>query len=107
VAETPQGPTVILGRARNGDEQALEELIVLIYSELRRVASRLMRRKRPDRTLPPTAVVHEALERPAKLAGRPPQVMILRSLGGSVMTVEQHWRLARVWLAGQLRGRDR
>ena len=27
--------------------------------------------------------------------------------GVSVMTVEQDWRLARVWLAGPLRGRDR
>jgi hypothetical protein len=30
MAATPQGLTVILGRARNGDERALEELIALI-----------------------------------------------------------------------------
>ena len=47
VAETPQGLTVILGRARAGDEQARGELFALIYDELRRVASRLMRRERP------------------------------------------------------------
>jgi hypothetical protein len=47
VAETPQGLTVILGRARNGDERALEELIALISDQLRQVASPLMRRERP------------------------------------------------------------
>jgi len=119
VAETPQGLTVILGRARNGDERAREKLIALIYDELRRVVSRLMRRERPDGPLPPTAVLHEALDRLAELDGRQAQVMTLRYFGGmtvaevaaalgvSVTTVEQDWRLARAWLAGQLRGRDR
>jgi RNA polymerase sigma-70 factor, ECF subfamily len=62
VAE-PQGLTIILARARTGDERARGELIGLIYGELRRVASGLMRRERPDHTLPPTAVVHEAVIR--------------------------------------------
>ena len=190
VAETPQGLTVILGRARAGDEQARGELIALIYDELRRVASRLMRRERPDHTLPPTAVlheavirllgegvfdraadrsflfasaaramrevlidharrraagrrgggrrrvaldavvgcfegqgldvvaVHEALDRLAEQDERQAQVMTLRyfggmtvaevaaALGGSVVTVENDWRLARAWLAGQLGGWD-
>ena len=39
------------------------ELISLVYDELRRVASRLMRRERTDHTLSPTAVVHEAVIR--------------------------------------------
>ena len=118
MAETPQGLTVILGRARNGDGRAWEELIALIYDELRRVASRLMRRKRPDRTPAPTAVVHEAFDRLAELDGRQAQVMTLRyfggmtvpevtgALGGPTMTVEEHWRLARAWLTGQLGGWD-
>jgi len=55
--------TLILGRARAGDEQARDELIALVYDELRQVASRLMRRERLDHTLPPTAVVHEAVIR--------------------------------------------
>ena len=63
MAELVQGLTMILGRARAGDERARGELIALIYDELRRVASRLMRRERPDHTLPPTAVVHEAVMR--------------------------------------------
>ena len=59
----PQGLTIMLGRARTGDERARGELIGLISGELRRVASGLMRRERPDHTLPPTAVVHEAVIR--------------------------------------------
>jgi hypothetical protein len=62
VAE-PQGLALILGRARTGDERARGELIGLIYGELRRVAPGLMRRERPDHTLPPTAVIHEAVIR--------------------------------------------
>ena len=190
MAETPQGLTVILGRARAGDEQARGELIALIYDELRRVASRLMRRERPDHTLPPTSVlheavirllgegvfdraadrsflfasaaramrevlidharrraagrrgggrrrvaldavvgcfegqgldvvaVHEALDRLAEQDERQAQVMTLRyfggmtvaevaaALGGSVVTVENDWQLARAWLAGELGGWD-
>jgi RNA polymerase sigma factor (TIGR02999 family) len=62
-AEPRQGVTVVLGRARAGDEQARGELVTLVYDELRRVASRMMRRERADHTLSPTAVVHEAVIR--------------------------------------------
>jgi RNA polymerase sigma factor (TIGR02999 family) len=62
-AEPQQGLTVILGRARAGDERARDELVALVYDELRRVAARLMRRERRDHTLSPTAVVHEAVIR--------------------------------------------
>src|SRR3954462_702687 len=61
--EDRRGITLILGRARAGDERARGELIALVYDELRRVASGLMRRERPDHTLSPTAVVHEAVIR--------------------------------------------
>src|SRR3954462_14671705 len=61
--EDRRGITLILGRARDGDERARGELIALVYDELRRVASRLMRRERTDHTLSPTAVVHEAVIR--------------------------------------------
>jgi RNA polymerase sigma factor (TIGR02999 family) len=62
-AEPPQGLTLVLGRARSGDERARGELLTLVYDELRRVASGLMRRERADHTLSPTAVVHEAVIR--------------------------------------------
>jgi RNA polymerase sigma factor (TIGR02999 family) len=51
------------GTGRAGDERARGELIALVYDELRRVASALMRRERADHTLSPTAVVHEAVIR--------------------------------------------
>jgi RNA polymerase sigma-70 factor, ECF subfamily len=61
--EARKGLTLVLGRARAGDEGARGELITLVYDELRQVASRLMRRERTDHTLSPTAVVHEAVIR--------------------------------------------
>ncbi len=61
--EARRGFTLVLSRARDGDERAKGELISLVYDELRRVASRLMRRERTDHTLSPTAVVHEAVIR--------------------------------------------
>ena len=63
MAKTPRGLTVILSRARAGDDRARDELIGLIYDELRRVASGLMRRERAGHTHSPTAVVHEAVIR--------------------------------------------
>jgi len=43
-----------------GDEQAREDLVPLVYQELRRRASAYLRRERPDHTLQPTSLVHEA-----------------------------------------------
>jgi RNA polymerase sigma factor (TIGR02999 family) len=61
--ELQPGLTKILGRARAGDEQARGELVALVYDELRRVATGMMRRERVGHTLSPTAVVHEAVIR--------------------------------------------
>ena len=44
----------------NGDNDALNQILPLIYDELRRLAGSYMRRERPDHTLQPTALVHEA-----------------------------------------------
>jgi RNA polymerase sigma factor (TIGR02999 family) len=44
----------------NGKQEALEELAPVIYSELHKLASRYLRRERPDHTLQSTALVHEA-----------------------------------------------
>lgn len=43
-----------------GDKEALDRLMPLIYAELRRIAESHLRRERPDHTLQPTALVHEA-----------------------------------------------
>jgi RNA polymerase sigma factor (TIGR02999 family) len=41
-------------------ESARDELLPLVYAELRRIAARYLRRERRDHTLQPTALVHEA-----------------------------------------------
>lgn len=43
-----------------GNQAALEELMPLVYGELRRLASAYLRRERPDHTLQSTALVNEA-----------------------------------------------
>lgn len=50
-----------------GDRAALERLLPLVYDELRQLARAQLRRERPDHTLQPTALVHEAFLR---LAGQ-------------------------------------
>jgi RNA polymerase sigma factor (TIGR02999 family) len=44
----------------NGDRRALDEMLPLVYDELRRVAARYLQRERPGHTLQGTALVHEA-----------------------------------------------
>ena len=52
--------TEILGRAQQGDENLAEELLPLVYQELRKVAAVMMAREAHGQTLQPTALVHEA-----------------------------------------------
>jgi len=52
--------TRVLERAQKGDPNAADELLPLVYNELRRLAAAKMARERPDQTLQPTALVHEA-----------------------------------------------
>jgi RNA polymerase sigma-70 factor, ECF subfamily len=46
-----------------GDRQALDQMLPLVYSELHRLATSYLSRERPDHTLQPTALVHEAFLR--------------------------------------------
>lgn len=52
--------TRILERAQQGDPKAAEELLPLVYDELRRLAAHKMAGEDPGQTLQPTALVHEA-----------------------------------------------
>jgi RNA polymerase sigma factor (TIGR02999 family) len=52
--------TLILERARNGDEAAAAELVPLVYQELRQLAAARMAREPAGQTLQATALVHEA-----------------------------------------------
>jgi RNA polymerase sigma factor (TIGR02999 family) len=52
--------TVLLLRWKDGDPKAMEELLPLVYDELRRLARGYLHRERPEHTLQSTALVHEA-----------------------------------------------
>ena len=57
----PQGEvTRLLCEVRDGHQGAMEQLLPLVYDELRRLAGGYFRRERSDHTLQPTALVHEA-----------------------------------------------
>ncbi|HSS18922.1 MAG TPA: sigma-70 family RNA polymerase sigma factor [Pyrinomonadaceae bacterium] len=52
--------TKLLIELSNGDRDAVDLLLPVIYDELRKLAANYLRRERPDHTLQPTALVHEA-----------------------------------------------
>lgn len=55
-----QGVTQLLVAYGNGQREALDQLLPLVYQELHRIAELRMRRERRDHTLNATALVHEA-----------------------------------------------
>src|SRR5262245_54093947 len=55
--------TQILAAIEQGDPLAAEELLPLVYEELRRLAAARMAEEKPGQTLQPTALVHEAYVR--------------------------------------------
>lgn len=65
--------TRILSAIERGDPQAGEQLLPLVYNELRKLATRKMAQETPDHTLQATALVHEAYLRlvtnPSREAG--------------------------------------
>ena len=62
-APSQQEVTRLLVQLTDGDRAAMDELLPLIYDELRRLASNYLRRERQGHTLQPTALVHEAYMR--------------------------------------------
>lgn len=62
--------TQLLGDLREGDREALAKLLPIVYGERRRLAAHYMRQERPDHTLQPTALVHEAYLRLVGQRGR-------------------------------------
>jgi len=67
--------TKLLQDWKKGDENALHDLLPLVYNELRRLAHYHLRSERPDHTLQSTALVHEAYlrmmgQQPAQLQNR-------------------------------------
>lgn len=61
MTESPQGMvTKVLRAMEAGDPKATEELLPIVYGELRKLARSLMAKTPPGNTLQPTALVHEA-----------------------------------------------
>ena len=63
--------TQILARVEQGDGKAAEELLPLVYGELRKLAAAKMAQERPGQTLQATALVHEAWLRLVGKDGQP------------------------------------
>jgi RNA polymerase sigma factor (TIGR02999 family) len=55
--------TRLLKAWSGGDQAALEDLMPVVYTEIRKLARSYLRRERPDHTLQATALVHEAYMR--------------------------------------------
>jgi DNA-directed RNA polymerase specialized sigma24 family protein len=107
--------TELLHNCTQGDEEALRDLVPLVYKELRRLAHYHLQSERPDHTLQSTALVHEAYVR---LIGSQPvqfqKVVEMKFFGGlsapgisqvfglSRATVDRAWATARVWLRRQM-----
>ncbi len=60
MADPRQEITRLLDEASQGRAGATDQLLPIVYDELRRLAAGLMSRERPGMTLQPTALVHEA-----------------------------------------------
>ncbi len=52
--------TRILSAVEQGDRQAAEQLLPIVYNELRKLAARRLAQEEPGQTLQATALVHEA-----------------------------------------------
>ncbi|MDQ3754169.1 MAG: sigma-70 family RNA polymerase sigma factor [Acidobacteriota bacterium] len=57
---SPNDVTRLLVQLTDGDRDVLNELLPLVYNELRQLAAKYLRREREGHTLQPTALVHEA-----------------------------------------------
>jgi len=63
--------TRILSAIEAGEPRAAEDLLPLVYDELRRLAAHRMSSEKPGQTLQPTALVHEAYLRLVEAEGQP------------------------------------
>jgi RNA polymerase sigma factor (TIGR02999 family) len=89
----------LLARWGTGDKEALRVLFPLIYKDLRRLAHHQMRQQRPDHTLQPTALVHEAYmrlenHRPAHFQNRNHFVAVCALLMRRILTEYERARRA-------------
>ena len=59
VDNSSKSVTQLLERARSGADDAVDQLLPVLYGELRALAGSFFNNERPDHTLQPTALVHE------------------------------------------------
>ncbi len=76
VSSDPKTVTVLLRNWRGGDRTALDQLVPIVYAELRRLAASYLRDERPGHTLRPTDLVSEAYLR---LLGGPASDLVDRA----------------------------
>jgi RNA polymerase sigma factor (TIGR02999 family) len=70
VTTPPRDINQLLADLRAGDSTALEQLMPMVYAELRQLAAHYLRRERSAHTLQPTALVHEMYVRLAGHVGQ-------------------------------------
>src|ERR1700686_4924110 len=100
----------------HGDQNAHEELIPLVYAELRRIARRYLCQERPDPTLQSGALaLDDTLTRLATLDPQHSRLVELRFFGGlsvgetavvlgiSPAKVKREWATARAWLQREMK----
>ena len=62
--DSPNGEvTLLLAKVRGGNQEAANQLVPLVYAELRRMAGAYMRNERPNHSMQATELVHEAYMR--------------------------------------------
>ena len=72
-AEQPVDVTQVLARVRAGDADAGQELLPLVYEELRQIARGQLSRERRNHTLQATALLHEAWMKLGDMEGAQPK----------------------------------
>jgi RNA polymerase sigma factor (TIGR02999 family) len=85
----------LLRRMRAGDADAEQELVALLYLDLRAIAARRMRKERPEHTWQPTLLVNEAFMRlraDGTLASAPDRKFLLRAASKAMhqLLVDHH-----------------
>ena len=96
--------TRILTAIESGDREAADDLLVIVYNELRELAGQLLSHERPGQTLQATALVHEAYLRLVGSGGQQWEnrrhffAAAAVAMGVSLRTTNRRWTYARAWL---------
>ena len=102
--------TQILSRIEQGDVSATEQLLPLVYHELRKLAAAKLAHEKPGHTLQATALVHEVYLRLVDVERVKLRYFLgytvaesAEILGIAAATAEGDWTYAKAWLRRELR----